>query len=230
MYKIIPQQIPQSRRAEINEKILFSIDTGKDLVDNETIYNCYTGIGGLHDLHQNDYASYHEYSQAKKEIEMGQFFTPHNLCAQMVEVAAPDPTDTIIDMCCGSGNFFNHLPNMYNVHGFDIDPNAIKVAKHLYPEATIQKCDIRQYKPEQRFDIAIGNPPFNLEFDGKLSQLFYINKAYNILNPAGLLVVVVPQSFLNSEFWENSRVTSINRDFSFIGQTKLHNNTFASGG
>jgi hypothetical protein len=30
MYQIIPQQIPQDRRAEINEKILFCIDTGKN--------------------------------------------------------------------------------------------------------------------------------------------------------------------------------------------------------
>lgn len=50
MYAIIPQQIPQDRRAEINEKILFAIDSGKDLVPKESIYNCYTGIGGLHNL------------------------------------------------------------------------------------------------------------------------------------------------------------------------------------
>ena len=42
MYAIIPQQIPQDRRAEINEKILFAIDSGKDLVPKESIYNCYT--------------------------------------------------------------------------------------------------------------------------------------------------------------------------------------------
>ena len=36
MYAIIPQQIPQNRRAEVNEKILFAIDSGKDLVPKET--------------------------------------------------------------------------------------------------------------------------------------------------------------------------------------------------
>ncbi|EKC54861.1 hypothetical protein OBE_11851 [human gut metagenome] len=35
MYAIIPQQIPQNRRAEVNEKILFAIDSGKDLVPKE---------------------------------------------------------------------------------------------------------------------------------------------------------------------------------------------------
>ena len=76
MYAIIPQQIPQGLRAEINEKILFAINSGKELIPAESIYNCYTGLGGLHELKQSDYASYHEYAQAKKEFEMGQFFTP----------------------------------------------------------------------------------------------------------------------------------------------------------
>ena len=76
MYAIIPQQIPQGKRAEINEKILFAINSGKDMIPAESIYNCYTGIGGLHNLKQSDFASYHEYAEAKKEFEMGQFFTP----------------------------------------------------------------------------------------------------------------------------------------------------------
>ena len=75
MYAIIPQQIPQGKRAEINEKILFAINSGKDMIPAESIYNCYTGIGGLHNLKQSDFASYHEYAEAKKEFEMGQFFT-----------------------------------------------------------------------------------------------------------------------------------------------------------
>ena len=74
MYTIIPQQIPQGMRAEVNEKILFAIDSGKNLIPAESIYNCYTGIGGLHNLKQSDFASYHEYAEAKKEFEMGQWF------------------------------------------------------------------------------------------------------------------------------------------------------------
>lgn len=76
MYAIISQQIPQGMRAEVNKKILFAIDSGKDLIPAESIYNCYTGIGGLHNLRQFDFANYNEYAEAKKEFEMGQFFTP----------------------------------------------------------------------------------------------------------------------------------------------------------
>ncbi|MBF0649260.1 N-6 DNA methylase [Dysgonomonas sp. GY75] len=230
MYRIIPQQIPQDRRAEINEKILFCIDTGKNELPPETIYNCYTGAGGLHNLKLEDFTSYHEYSQAKKEFEMGQFFTPHEICRDMAGLIKPDRSDMVLDMCCGMGNFFNHLPNPHNVYGFDIDGKAVSVARYLYPEAHIEKCDIFQYKPDKRFDVVIGNPPFNLEFDRQPSQFYYMGKAHSVLNPAGILMIIVPCSFLQNEFWEKTRVTVINRDFSFIGQTKLDANAFAGVG
>ena len=230
MYAIIPQQIPQDKRAEVNEKILFAIDSGKDLIPKESIYNCYTGIGGLHNLKQADFSSYHRYAEAKKEFEMGQFFTPHELCRSMVEVLSPTSSEMVLDMCCGMGNFFNHLPNLHNSYGFDIDGRAVTVARHLYPEAHIEKCDIQQYRPEQHFDVIIGNPPFNLKFDCKLSQEYYMDKAYDVLNPAGFLMVIVPVSFMQSEFWEKTRVANINSSFSFVGQTKLNPDAFDSMG
>lgn len=230
MYTIIPQQIPRDKRAEVNEKILFAIDSGKDLIPKESIYNCYTGIGGLHNLKQADFSSYHRYAEAKKEFEMGQFFTPHELCRSMVEVLSPTSSEMVLDMCCGMGNFFNHLPNLHNTYGFDIDGRAVTVARYLYPEAHIEKCDIQQYRPEQRFDVIIGNPPFNLKFDCKLSQEYYMDKAYDVLNPAGFLMVIVPVSFMQSEFWEKTRVANINSSFSFVGQTKLNQDAFDSMG
>ena len=39
MYAIIPQQIPQGKRAEINEKILFAINSGKDMIPAESIHS-----------------------------------------------------------------------------------------------------------------------------------------------------------------------------------------------
>lgn len=201
MYAIIPQQIQQGMRAEVNEKILFAIGSGKNHIPAESIYNCYTGIEGLHNLRQSDFANFHEYAQAKKEFEMGQFFTPHEICRDMVDILSPVSSEMILDMCCGMGNFFNHLPNPHNTYGFDIDGKAVAVARYVYQDAHIEKCDIRQYYPEQRFDVVIGNPPFNLKFDYKLSQEYYIDKAYDVLNPAGILMVIVPGSFMQSEFF-----------------------------
>lgn len=161
---------------------------------------------------------------------MGQFFTPHEACRDMVDILDPLSSEMILDMCCGMGNFFNHLPNHHNTYGFDIDSKAVAVARYLYPDTHIEKCDIRQYYPEQRFDIIIGNPPFNLKFDCKLSQEFYLDKAYDVLKPAGILMVIVPGSFMQSEFWEKTRVANVNDGFSFVGQTRLNPATFSSVG
>lgn len=230
MYRILPQNIPQERRAEVNEKILFGIDTDSNAFTQEAVYNCYTGIGGLHNLRREDYANYHDFAEAKKELELGQFFTPHEICRDMVELLAPTESEMVLDMCCGMGNFFNWLPNQHNAHGFDVDGNAVNVARYLYPDTDIQKVDIELYRPDVRFDCVIGNPPFNLKFNGKPSQFYYMTKAHAVLNPAGFLMVIVPHSFLVNEFWEKAKVAAINRDFSFIGQTELPPDAFAAVG
>ena len=83
MYQIHPLKISQSARKAVNEKILAAIDSGSSEFTAETVYNSYTGHGGLHTLKQGDFASYSEYAEAKREQEMGQFFTPHEICRTM---------------------------------------------------------------------------------------------------------------------------------------------------
>lgn len=57
-----------------------------------------------------------------------------------------------------------------------------------------------------------------------------MDKAYSVLNPAGLLMLVVPCSFLQSAFWEKTRIAGVNEHFSFVGQTRLPENAFAGIG
>jgi len=102
MYQIIQQKIHPKDRAEINSSILRAIESGKNLPSPEIIFNSYTGKGGLHGLRRSDFEDYHKYAQAKKEFEIGQFFTPPDLCRRMVEIIAPvgkhgqtDPSKTV---------------------------------------------------------------------------------------------------------------------------------------
>ena len=81
-YTPIDEKIPQERRQELNEKILYLINSGRAAeygITKEHVYNGYTGSGGLHGLKRSEYDSYSEYSKGKKEVENGQFFTPGNL-------------------------------------------------------------------------------------------------------------------------------------------------------
>ena len=69
---------PESRKL-LNEKVLYLIDSGtskENGITADDIYNAYTGDGGLHGLERADFDNYHDYSEKKKEIENGQFFTP----------------------------------------------------------------------------------------------------------------------------------------------------------
>ena len=155
--KYTPSQtpIPPTHRKSLNEKVLYLIDHGNPAesgISQEDIFNAYTGDGGLHGLKRKDYNSYNAYSDAKKEVENGQFFTPAPLCQLLVESINPSRGSLVADLTCGMGNFFNYLPAESNVYGCELDIKAYKVAHYLYPDANISWEDIRTYMPGVRFD------------------------------------------------------------------------------
>ncbi len=237
-YKInTGQPIPQGKRAAINEKILYLITNGiveKNGLTPEDIFNCYTGEGGLHGLDFKEFENFHEYTEAKKLAEIGQFFTPHNTCRLLVDCIRPSNKDIIYDLTCGMGNFFNYLPVEANVYGADVDIKAVKVAKYLYPSANIAHEDLRTYEPPMKADIVFGNPPFNLDWnlagEKTKSQMFFCMKAADVLKPAGLLAMIVPGSFLADEFTNGGEIEKINSVFNFVAQFDLPANTFAAMG
>ena len=117
-YTHYDSSVPQESRKEFNEKILYLIDNAKldeFQISNNDIYNAYTGVGGLHGLNRKDYDNYASYSDAKKEIENGQFFTPASLCRLVAECLNPLKDALIADLTCGMGGFFNFMPTESNL-------------------------------------------------------------------------------------------------------------------
>lgn len=231
------EHIPQDKRKEINQKLLYLIEQGlceEYDITQEDIFNSYTGDGGLHGLDFNDYQNFHSYTQAKQEIEQGQFYTPHKLSQFLVECIRPLEKHIIADLTCGMGNFFNYVPNEMSVYGTELDSKSYKVAKYLYPNANIENKDIRLYEPNVKFDVIFGNPPFNLKWgteDGKyLSQLYYCMKASKMLKQGGILALIVPSSFLADEFTDGSMIEEMNQRFNFIGQYNISRNIFKEVG
>lgn len=230
-YKHLGRIIPQEKRKEINEKILHIVETKLECgITPFDIFQAYTGSGGLHGLSRSDFSSYHDFSEAKKDIEQGQFFTPHSLCEFLVASINPGPQDLIADLTCGMGAFINQAPVESNAYGNELDIKAYKVAKHLFPEAHIDCSDIRLYEPGVRFDVIFGNPPFNLKWEYKneryLSQLFYCIRSYDLLQPAGFLALIVPNSFLSDDFSDGGMIEEINKRFSFVCQMDLPADAF----
>ena len=232
------ERIPQDRRRELNDKILYLIDAGKTEetgVSCEDIYNAYTGDGGLHGLNRSDYDSYSDYSDAKKEIENGQFFTPPSICQTVAKCIGIGKGDLVADLTCGIGNFFNFMPTENNLYGCELDNKAYKVAKYLYPDANIVNQDIRLYQPGILFDYVLGNPPFNLKWwieDNRevKSQFYYCIKAHELLKPCGIMAIVVPSSFLSDDFIDGNVIEDMNAKFRFLGQLSLPENAFSAMG
>ncbi len=229
--------IPQDARQELNDKILYLVD--QDLaeqsgISREDIYNAYTGDGGLHGLKRSDFENYHEFSEAKKEIENGQFFTPPAICQFIMEALTPTTSETVADLTSGIANFCNFMPVEANFYGCELDVKSHKVAHYLYPTANLEHRDIRFYQPDMRFDYIVGNPPFNLKWDTEdgeiISQMYYCLKAAKLLKPLGIMAIVVPASFLADEFLDSAKISELAKDFSFLGQVSIQKDAFKALG
>ena len=237
-YRFYGESVPQDSRKEINEKILYLIDSGtasESGIAPEDIFNAYTGDGGLHGLNRSDFKNYHDFSSAKKECENGQFFTPSNLCSLVASSLRISDSDLVADLTCGMGNFFNDMPTEGNLYGCELDIKAYKVARFLYPAASIEWKDVRTYQPEVRFDYVVGNPPFNLAWhvDGgnKISsQMYYCRKAAELLKPLGIMALIVPCSFLSDSFTDKKNIQEMEKLYSFLGQVGLPENAFSHMG
>lgn len=231
------EHIPQEARRELNNKILYLVEQGlaeQSGISREDIYNAYTGDGGLHGLKRSDFANYHEFSEAKKEIENGQFFTPPAICQFIMDALSPSPADTVADLTSGIATFANFMPVEANFYGCELDIKSHKVAHYLYPAANLEHGDIRFYQQDMRFDYVVGNPPFNLKWDTEqgetISQMYYCIKAAQLLKPLGLMAIVVPASFLADDMLDAAKRREIEQRFSFLGEVTIAADTFLNLG
>ncbi|PZT57533.1 helicase [Paenibacillus silvae] len=238
MYELKDIRIPQNKRKEINNKILTIIDNNlfsKVGINANDIFLSYTGDGSLHGLLFNDFESFYSYTKEKQSIENGQFFSPYELTRFLSSVMKPSIFDIIGDLTSGHGAFLNWLPCPENIYTNEIDIKSFKVQKYLYPKVNATLGDIRDYEPNTRFDLIMGNPPYNLDgfkWDSKKvsSQMYYCLKSAELLKPASLFCIVVPNSFLEDEFMNKSDIAMINASFNSILQLNLPNDTFNNVG
>jgi len=80
------QKYPTTDRpVEIKDRLYANTIQSKDLTE---LYNGFSGNGKLHDLEFKDFDNFHDFTKAKQEFELGQFYTPDWLCKSIVELCS----------------------------------------------------------------------------------------------------------------------------------------------
>lgn len=131
----------------------------------------------------------------------GAYYTPTSIVKRLVTSLFYDvdcSRKTIIDPCCGTGNFILQLPSLIaaeNVYASDIDLMSVLIARvnyalkfNLYDKNLIYShvslCDYLENGSGRKYDYIIGNPPWGCDFTSeqktKLKEKYVSAKGTNI--------------------------------------------------
>ncbi len=142
----------------------------------------------------------------------------------------------ILDPAMGNGNFFSVLPESMSrskLYGVEIDTITGRIARQLYPDANIE---IRGYEdtqyPDQFFDVAVGNIPFNSltindsrynKYHFKIHD-YFIAKTLDKVRAGGIIAFITTKGTMDKR---NSAVRKyIAGKAELIGAIRLPNTAF----
>lgn len=230
-YKTIPRSSDIETRRKLN-----SIAVDSESAD---AYNSYSGKGKLSDVKFKECADFADYTDKKKEFEIGQFFTPDWLCKEIIGVIQPEKGSLVADICCGIGRFFNYVPDC-KVLGYEPDRQAGGLAQNLFRNGRIYTREMIDFLPcdTGKVDYAVGNPPFNLYYwvDDKhplrsqgeqvVSQDDYVYNNCQLLKVGGAFAFIVPKTWLTNELLYGKINNYIKENFYFIAELELPDDTF----
>ena len=133
---------------------------------------------------------YISFKNLDKRKATGVYYTPTTIVKKLISQLNVKKKDTILDPCCGTGNFLLQLPNdipLKNVYGGDTDSLSVKIArvnmalrfKNADPNTIKEHISEKNYllnKLDMSFDYIIGNPPWGYDFskeDNKILREMY---------------------------------------------------------
>ena len=191
-------------------------------------------------------------TEGEKSIK-GSYYTPIHIAAAMTKEFRFSSGQTFLDPCCGSGIFFLKLEKIepHQIFGIDSDPIAVLAAKInlllKFPRQTFvpqiycfDYLDRRNLDKTQRdfltrqFDYIGSNPPWGAvsstisELPGiksKESFSFFFIRAFNLLNPSGVIRFLFPEAILKIRLHEDIRTFLLNNGR--IRQIEFHDNSFS---
>lgn len=158
-------------------------------------------------------------SPGSKEMSKIAFVeTPKEIAELMVELASAPKDGVVLDTGCGRGVFLRALmkKGYRNCIGIELDEKLSEESRKACPRCKIINGDYLDYRPQVKFDLIIGNPPyahFNqlpeaiaekvLRFTGtKKGDIYYafIVKSIDLLKPGGELIYIVPYHFFYNTY------------------------------
>lgn len=126
--------------------------------------------------------------------------------------------NNILEPSAGNGNFIKIIKSIYpnkNINAIEIRQSELENLQLLCSDIIIH--DFLSYEDNKKYDIIIGNPPFN-------KALEFIEKSLSLLSEQGVLIFLLRTAFLESkqryEFWQKNPITDLyvlSKRPSFIG-------------
>ncbi len=217
--------------------------------EEQEILSQYVGWGGLADAFDPDKDSWaREYTQLK-ELLSPEEYTAARASTLNAHYTSPTViraiydaveqmgfrTGNILEPSCGVGNFFGMLPESMQgsrLYGVELDSITGRIARQLYPEATVTVAGFETTSQRDFYDLAVGNVPFgNYKVNDKAyNQLgfsihnYFFAKALDQVRPGGVVAFVTSRFTMDSK--DSSARKYLAQRADLLGAVRLPNNAF----
>jgi uncharacterized protein YqiB (DUF1249 family) len=151
-----------------------------------------------------------------------EYYTPDEVVKKMWGLAYKYGYDggSVLEPSVGTGNFLKYAPKDAIIFGFETNHFSARIAQILFPNAHIHEkafeslffagnIHLKDDFDQSPYSLVIGNPPYG-DFTGKYAGMgekqwtgateydqYFILRGLDLLKKGGLLVFVVPSSFLS---------------------------------
>ena len=242
-YQNAKQSVKNSAiRALLQEK---GADRSKYSADDLAFIKLYEGAGGLAKQGETGTGLF------------DQFFTPMEICGKMwgfaFKYGFKFQGAHICEPAVGSGRLLQFIPkdSGADVVAYDIDETAYLLCKVLFPDFDIRHGSFEQmfFKGRRHiglagvtdfFDLVITNPPYRdyisewsplgeKEATGASTfEMYFITRGIDILKPGGLLIMLIPNSFLSNDNKYNDFKNKLIQKADFLDAYRLPNGVFGN--
>ena len=150
-------------------------------------------------------------NEYKNRRKLGQFFTSDKLVSYITKIFKIDFCNkSILEPSFGGCSFIKYMvENSENSHitAVDIDKDLCVKYSNIYKNVKFICNDFLAYETNDKFDIVIGNPPFNLKtpFNYYDTTEGFMKKSLTMLKPDGCLYFVMPSTILRNKQYQHLR-------------------------